>query len=748
LSTDTGSGKAVGVPTPRIDGLAKATGHAEYTPDVKLDGIIWGRVLRSPYPHARIRSIDASKAKGLPGVLAAITGNDTFPGARYGRAVIDIPVLAQSVVRYVGEPVAAVAAVDEETADRALALVEVDYEELPSVHDPEQAMTPAAPILHPDMLEYQGYPTENTEPVNAYTRFEWTKGDVEAGLAEADFVIENTFTTPRQHQAYFEPHSCVVHLDGDGRLHVWSGNKSPYPARRFIGIATDLSPEQVVMHAVTIGGDFGGKGSPMHIPIAHLLAKATGRPIRMVFDYSEDLMAANPRHPSVVHMRTGVNRDGTLVAHDAVVIFDSGAYAGYKPGGHLGGAASAAGPYKAPHGRVVEHQVYTNNVPCGYMRGPGEPQVMFAVESQMDCVARALGMDPVEFRRKNLTHHGDENGVGVSFEEARSLETLEAAVEASGYGAAKQAESPSVRIGRGIAVGERSQGGGETHASVTLNADGTAVVHTTVFEQGTGSYTVMQQLVAGGLGLPLDAVSVRVWNTDEAEFDSGIGGARVTRMVSLAMHGAIEDAKAELFNAAASKLGWPADRMVVDGYTMTRTDTEETRDWRELIAETGEPIVGKGESKDSSRNPFTSFTTQVAEVAVDTETGQVKLLKLTTVHDTGTVLNPIGHTGQINGGMVQGMGYGLTEDLTIADGRVVTASFADYKIPNIADLPELQTVLLEPTVGMGPYQVKGIGEHSNAQTAPAIANAVEDAVGLRIRDLPVSAEKVYRALHE
>jgi CO/xanthine dehydrogenase Mo-binding subunit len=739
--------RRIGVPTPRIDGVDKATGRAEYTPDVQLDGILWGRVLRSSVPHARIRSIDTSRAKALPGVRAVITGDDTFPGARYGRAVVDIPVLAQGVVRYVGEQVAAVAAYDEETAIKAVDLIEVEYEELPSVHDPEQAMKPGAPVLHPDMLEYQGYPKEVTEPVNAYTKFVWESGDVEAGLDEAELVVENTFTTPRQHQGYFEPHSCVVQIDDGGRMHVWNGNKSPYPARKFIGIATGLSPDQIVLHPVTIGGDFGGKGSPMHIPIAYLLAKATGQPMRMVFDYSEELMAANPRHPSVVHMRTGVKKDGTIVAHDSVVIFDSGAYAGYKPGGHLGGAASAAGPYRCPSGRVVEHQVYTNNVPCGYMRGPGEPQVMFAVESQMDCVARALGMDPVEFRRKNLTGNGDENAIGVSFAEARATETLEAALKASGYGTAKPSISPMIKIGRGVAVGERSQAGGESHASITLDADGTAVIHTSVFEQGTGSNTVMQQLVADGLALPLEMVSVRVWDTDGAEFDSGIGGARVTRMITLALHGAMEEVRAELFKITAELKGWPDDKLKIEGYQVRRTDADGAEDWREIIRRTGDPIVGKGESKDNSKNPYTAFTTQVAEVSVDIETGQVHLLKITTVHDTGTVLNPIGHAGQINGGLIQGVGYGLTEELTIEDGRVSTLSFADYKMPNIADIPELQTVLLEPTEGIGPYSVKGIGEHSTSQTAPAIANAVEDAIGLRIRDLPVTAEKVYRALH-
>jgi CO/xanthine dehydrogenase Mo-binding subunit len=255
-------------------------------------------------------------------------------------------------------------------------------------------------------------------------------------------------------------------------------------------------------------------------------------------------------------------------------------------------------------------------------------------------------------------------------------------------------------------------------------------------------------MVADGLSLPLGLVSVRVWDTDGAPFDSGIGGARVTRMMSIAGHEAIEDVKRELFKIVAELRGWPEDKLIVEDHSVTRTDTGDSEDWRSILDRTGGSVTGVGETKDNSKNPYTAFTTQVAEVAVDTETGQVRLLKLTTAHDTGAVLNPIGHTGQINGGVVQGIGYALSEDLAIEDGRVATTSLADYKIPNIADLPELRTVLLEPTVGMGPYGVKGIGEHSNAQTAPAIANAVEDAIGLRIRDLPVTAERVYRALQE
>ncbi len=736
---------AIGVPTPRIDGVDKTTGRAAYTADVQLDGMLWGRTLRSPHRHARIVRIDTTRAREAPGVHAVVTAADTFPNARYGRSVIDVPVIAADVVRFVGEPVAAVAAVDEDAADAALRLVDVEYEELPSVHDPAEAMLPGAPVLHPNMLDYQGLPQPLEKPMNNYGTFEWTQGDVEEGLRTADVVVESTFTTQRQHHGYMEPHSCVVQVDESGRVNVWAPNKSPHSAVRFLSIASGLPADRILLRPITIGGDFGGKGSIMHIPIATMLALATGHPIRMVMDYTEELIAGNPRHASVTHMRTGVTRDGTIVAHDAEIIFDSGAYAGYKPQGHLGGASSAAGPYRAPHGRVVERQVYTNNVPCGYMRGPGEPQAMFAVESQMDCVARAIGMNPVELRRKNLIREGDANAIGASFQAVRAVETLDRAVAASGFYDPKPSDGRT-KIGRGIAIGDRSQAGGETHAAVTLRADGSVVVHTSVFEQGTGSYTVMQQLAADGFGVPVDRVSVQVWNTDEADNDSGIGGARVTRMASAAVYDAIENTRAALVETAAEALGVAPELLTVQGDRVLRSDTEESEEWASVVARAGHDVTSLGETKDSSRNPFTSFTAQVAEVSVDSETGEVRLLKVTTVHDTGTVLNPIGHEGQINGGLMQGIGYGLWEELVVDDGQVTTTSFADYKMPSIADVPELRTVLLDPAPGMGPYQIKGIGEHSTSQIAPAIANAVEDASGLRVRDLPVTAEKVYRGL--
>ena len=427
------TGRAIGVPTPRVDGVEKATGRATYTADILLDGALFAKTLRCPFPYARILSIDTSAAGRVPGVHAVVTGADIHEGARHGRAVLDVPVLAQGVARFIGEQVAAVAADDEDIAQRALDLIEVEYEELPAVLTMDEAKAEGAPLVHEDMLQVKGYPKEVTEPSNVYTVWEWAKGDVDAGMDLADVIVENTFTTPRQHQAYLEPHTCLVVAQPSGKVDVWAGNKSPHPGKRMVAMAIGLDAADVVFNPVTIGGDFGGKGSAMAIPIAWMLSTRTGRPVKIVFDYSEDLTSANPRHESRVTVRTGATRDGLIVAHEALVEYNSGAYAGFKPGGHLGGASAAAGPYRAANTRIIEHQVYTNNVPCGFMRGPGEPQAMFAVESQIDCLAAALGMDPAELRRKNLVIEGEEDSLGTVFEQVRSIETLNAALETAGY---------------------------------------------------------------------------------------------------------------------------------------------------------------------------------------------------------------------------------------------------------------------------------------------------------------------------
>lgn len=734
----------IGQTSPRVDGQEKVTGTALYTADVALPDTLWGVALRSPLPHARIANINVSRALRVPGVHAVLTGRDV-QGIRYGRRLYDVPILAEDKVRFIGERVAAVAASDRDAAEEALLLIDVEYEELTAVFDPLEALNDNAPILHPDVNSYVGLPNLLEKPTNAFVRDTWGKGDIDQGFAEADLIVENTFTVPRQHQAYLETHSCLVWIDDQGRVQIWATSKVPYPVKAQLSAALGLPEERIRINPVNIGGDFGGKGSPMNIPLAYFLAVRTSRPVKMVMDYTEEFIAGNPRHAAMVEIKTGVKNDGTMVALQARVLFNSGAYGGFKPapGVNLGGASKTGGPYRIPHVQIEAVQVYTNTVPGGFMRAPGEPQGVFAGECQMDCVAQQLGMDPLEFRLKNLMHDGDENPLGASYSDIKAQETLEAAVSAAGYQTPK-----GPNIGRGLAMGDRPAAGGESHASVTLGPDGSIVVHTSIFEPGTGTYTILQKIVAEELDVPLNKVQVEVWDTDGVPFDTGVGGSRVTRVAGLAAVQASGEASSELLRVAADILGWPEERMALRGDHVVRQDTSDSRPWAELLAQWGRPIVGIGHVLEPRGAEVSSFTAQVAEVSVDPETGEVRVLRFTTAHDVGTVLNPVDHQGQIDGAVIQGIGYALTENLQVEDGRVTVPNFGEYKILNIKDIPELQTILLESDSGPGPYHARGIGENPCGPVAPAIANAVADAVGVRIQDLPITAEKIKRALAE
>jgi CO/xanthine dehydrogenase Mo-binding subunit len=739
MTTPSAYGKVFGQPLARVDGPEKVTGKAKYSADINLPGTLWGKSLRSPYPHARIVSIDTTAAKALPGVHAVLTGDDVR-GILYGRRLRDVPVLAWDHVRFAGERVAAVAADDEDIAQAAIDLIEVEYEELPAQLDPLEAMKDGAAFIHPDMMNYVGYPQTPEKPTNVFIHSTWGKGDIDAGFAEADVIVENTFTTPRQHQAYLESHTCVVWIDEDGVAQIWASNKAPYSLRQQMSDFSELPQESFQVNFATIGGDFGGKGSPMEVPVCYYLALKSERPVKMVMDYMDEFMAANPRHASTLQVRTGVKRDGTMVAHHVRGIFDSGAYGAYKPGVNLMGFSHAGGPYRTPNVKVEGIQVYTNNVPCGHMRGPGEPQAAFVMESQLDMVARELGLDPLDVRRKNVVGVGEKDGLGHTFEGINIRETMEAAVETGEYGKPK-----APNIGRGIALGDRPPGGGQSTAAVTLNPDGSVLLSTPVFEQGTGTYTLEMQ-VGEELGISIDHIGLEIWRTGTVDFDSGVGGSRVTRIGTQVAYAAAQEVKSELLKVAALQLGVAEDRLSFTDGAVRNRDTGENHAWYELLQKVGRSVTGQAEFQDSSLPPVTAYVAQVAEVSVDPETGQVKLLSLSTAHDVGKIVNPIGHQGQINGGAMQGIGYALMEELVVEDGRVTTLTFGDYKIPTMADLPEMRTVLVESESGVGPYNVKSIGENATIPVAAAIANAVEDAVGVRIKDLPITAEKVYRAL--
>ena len=746
--------RVIGQSIVRGEGPDKVTGKSVFAADVVLPGMLWGKALRSPFPHARIVSIDTAQARAVPGVHAVITAAD-LPEALVGRRLRDMPVLARDRVRFAGEKVAAVAADDLDAAEEALLLIDVEYEELPQVFDAEEAMTPGAPVLHSAMLAYQGLPQPPSGLDNVFAHITWGKGEVDQGFAESDLVFEHSYNAQLMHQAYIEPHACVVSVEPSGMVQAWVNNKDPYVLRGQLAAVWNIPEERIVLNPCNIGGDFGGKGSFMDVPLCYYLSLHSGRPVKMVMDYIQELMAANPRHPAVMTIKTGVKRDGTLWARQARVVFDSGAYGAFKPTVYLRGADHLCGVYRIPHARIDSYMVYTNNVPKGHMRSPAKPQVVFAVESHMDVIARELEMDPLEFRLKNVLKEGDSSPVGHVWQQVRAEDTLKRAAEAAGWSRPKAADSGTkagTLTGRGMAITDLAQGVGQFAAKVSIAADGRPRLHMALWDTGTGSHTVLRQMVAEVLTVPVDEVDIELLDTASMPFSSGSGGTRVTYTAGQAVVGAARELRRRLIRTAAPLLDSPEEdvslqsgRLVV-GPSPLRPAYYRTISIGEAVAHAdGESLVAEYDVA-SEPPDITSFCTQVAEVEVDPETGQVTVGRIVTAHDVGTVLNPLLHQGQVEGGVIQGLGYALMEELQTEDGHISTLSFGDYKIPTSNDIPELVTVLVEGQSGPAPYASKGIGESSNIPVAGAIANAVADATGARITSLPLTAEKVLAAI--
>ncbi|MFQ5849810.1 MAG: xanthine dehydrogenase family protein molybdopterin-binding subunit [Candidatus Binatia bacterium] len=732
--------RVVGNPTPRVEGEEKVTGKAMFAVDVTLPAMLWGKVLRSPIRYGRIKRIDVTQASQVPGVKTIVTGKDVA-GLRIGRRVYDMPILAQDVVRFIGEKVVAVAAESQEIAEEALNLIEVEYEELEPVVDPVEAMKPTAPLLHPDVNNYRGLPQKLDVPSNAFIRVSWKKGDIETGFKQSDVIVENTFYTKQVHHAYIEPHSCVVKADPSGGAEIWACSKVPFGIREQVATAVQVPPEKLVVHPCYIGGDFGGKGDFMDIAVCYFLSKKSGQPVKIVMGYDEEFIAGNPRHASVIKVKTGVKKSGVIVAHHMDFIFDSGAYGAFKPNGFLGGPQLSAGAYNIPHVLIEEKMVYTNQIPCGHMRSPGDPQGFFANESQLDLVARELGMEPAEFRKMNLMHDGDKSPIGETITHIKSEETLKKALQESDYYKPKPKN-----VGRGVALVQWLVNGGEGSVAIKIDEQGTVTLSSAMLDQGVGTYTVLCEIVGEELKVPLERMRVQTLDTRVGVKDTGVGGSRATRVYGNAAYDAATKAREEIMKAAAEHMGCtPEDLTLADGGVLHKK-AERRMTYADLIKAKGSPISVQGNYNDRSKIPEASMCAQVAEVEVDPETGDVRLRKLTTSHNTGTVLNPLMHQGQIEGGAMMGVGYALMEHLMIDEGKVITANFGAYKIPTIRDIPVLKTPVLETPKGPGPYMSMAIGETANVPVAAAIANAVEDAVGVRIKSLPITAEKVFDAL--
>jgi len=736
----------IGANVSRVEGADKVSGQAVYGADVHFPDTLWGKILRSPYPHARILRIDASKAWQVPGVKAIVTGKDE-PNHYQGKSIRDIPVMCWDKVRYVGDKVGAVAAEDKDAAEEAINLIEVEYEELPAVFDVLDAMKPDAPILHDNAPGYDGAPAEIMAPAggNVLNKLTFGKGNIEKGFAEADLVLEHTFRMPIHHQGYLEPQSFLVKVDDDGTVNAWASTKGPFGTRGQFAKAVGIPASQIRLQAVHVGADFGGKSGAGELPICYFLAKQAKRPVKIVLTHTEELTAMNPDHYTVVKVKTGVKRDGRMTARYLQAIHGTGGYAGMKPGRASIGGAGSATPYRIDNSYMEALQVYTNTVPCGFWRAPGAIQAVFASESHMDLIAKELKMDPAKFRMINLVSEGEENALGRSWTGVKAKETLKAALDAAGWRSPKR-----LNVGRGVAMYERGTGAGKVWVNLTAEPDGTLTVFTVAGDQGTGLQTVLCQTVANEMGVPYERVRCRIGNTADVSYsvDVGFGGSRSTNINSAAAYQASGELRKKL-NAQAAKLLDCAEDQVVykNGRFSANGKKGKPLSVSDVVKANGAPVTVSVETEVPRKGSSTSFIAQVAEVEVDPETGRVKLNKFVSAHDVGTIINPLGHQGQIDGEAIMAIGAGLMEELLDDQGKVTTTNLGEYKIPNILDIPKFKTVLVKGGKnGPGPYEAKGIGEHANVAPPAAIANAVHDACGVRLFDVPVTAEKVYAAL--
>jgi CO/xanthine dehydrogenase Mo-binding subunit len=740
--------RTVGKALPRIEGVGKVTGETKYAADLPFENLLWAKVLRASVPHARIVNIDTSKAKALKGVRAVLTGADV-KNIYVGTRVKDQPVLAYDKVRMSGDAVAAVAADNEEIAEEAIGLIDVQYEELPYVEDPVEALKPSAPLIHDDRGKYNNAPKlpEGVSPHNLQSYVLWKNGDVEAGFQKAARIFEHTFRTPLSHHGYIEPCACTVQVHDDGRVEVWASNKGPWGLRDQMAEDFGLEKEKIKIHIVHVGGDFGAKASLVDVPVAYYLSKATKQPVKLVFDYTDELLAGGHRHPAVLALRTGVDQDGHFTAIKATIHFSGGAYGSQKanPQVTVLGGRRLASMYRVPAIRCETYCSYTNQVPCTQTRTPGSPQVVFAFESQVDIIAKEMGIDALEMRRRNILHNGDANPMGEKWSDILMGEVLERVVKTSGW----MKNGAKKNRGWGMALYDRGTPEGKASSALTLEANGRVNILTGVPDVGPGYYTVSQQMVCETLGLPPEKVGVVFKDTDSLPFDPGTGGSKQTNTSGHAVNQSAHEVREKLVALAARELGCQPDEIRQEGGKLTAPNKKSTttQNMIELaVKENGGPIFHLTNFVPKDMPKVTGFAAQVAEVEVDPITGRVRVLNLTTAHDTGTVLNHLTLTGQIEGGIITGLGFALMEENPMIDGKIATLTMGESKLPCIADVPPLKTVLVESPTGPTPFGGKAIAENPNVPTAAAIANAVADACGARIFDLPLSPEKVFWAL--
>ncbi len=742
--------KWVGTRPIRPDGVPKVTGKALYGADLKMPGTLVGRILRSPHAHARIRSIDTSKAEALPGVKAVVTSAD-FPEQKFEyngpeRVAVNFwhvtrNIMAREKALYEGHAVAAVAATSDRVAEEALALIKVDYEVLPHVIDVDAAMAPDAPLLFPDMTT-RG--VEGSPPSNISKRLEFATGDLEAGFAAADVVIEKEFRTAAVHQAYIEPHACSARVDADGQAEIWSSSQGHFQMRALTAKVLGVQIGDLRVHPAEIGGGFGGKTVTYLEPVATLLAKRSGRPVRLQMSREETFKASGPTSGSSMWVKIGVTKDGKITAADGVFKFQAGAFPGSPV---MNACLCSFAPYDVPNARAIGYDVVCNRPKAAAYRAPGSPISAFAVESVLDMLAQRIGMDPLELRLKNAARAGTPTIYGPKHAHNGYVETIEALMRHPAYRAPLGPNQ-----GRGVASGYWFNGGGELSATMQVNADGTVLVATGSPDIG-GSRASMAIMAAETLGVDYHQVRAIVADTGSVGYTHVTGGSRVTFATGTAVVNATKSVIKDLCKRAA--MIWDVDPEGVvweDGEARPAGSNVGEFPPLSLKAiagkapQTGGPITSAASVNAGAQAP--GFSTQFCDVEVDPETGKVTVLRFVAAQDVGRAIHPSYVEGQIQGGVVQGIGWALNEEYIYdANGRLENPGFLDYRCPVASDLPMIEAVLVEVPNPAHPYGAKGVGEVNICPPMAAIANAIDRAIGKRLTQLPMSPPKVLAAIN-
>ncbi len=749
----------VGKDIPRADGRAKVTGTAIYTDDIKLPGMLYGRILRSPLAHARILHIDTKKAKALPGVKCVITGEDT-PKIKYGNWRLfpntqDEYPLAVDKVRFIGDEVAAVAAVDRDTAEEALDLIRIEYEELPAVFDTDAALKKGAPLIH------------EASPGNISLDRKISYGDIKKGFAESDYIREDVFTVHAVSHAYLEPCSTVAQCDLDGRITLWTSTQVPYIVQCLLASTLGMRENDIRVIKPYVGGGFGGKMEmrPWEF-CAAFMAKKTGRPVKFTLTREEELATGRRRHPMKIYSKVGFKKDGTLVAKDLKIHLDGGAYNSMGPTATFLSGNFGAMLYRIPNYRYLGQHIYTNKPPAGAMRGFGAPQSLFAAETQMNMAAEELGIDPIDLRIKNAMVTGDKIPDVATISSCGFIESLKEVAKMSNW----KRKRRTLRTGRGIGVGCYSFISGGVFnwfntqypfsaAEVRAFADGTVHLLTMASDIGQGSDTTLKQILAEELGLKMEDIRITAADTAMTpQADLGSWGSRVTLMAGNATLEAAKKIKEVLFGAISARynLNVIYDMECKDGRIYAKGRPDRGMSFGEAVAlvqkaNRGKPLVARGHYTPRGKGlvtPAFSFGAQVAEVEVDRETGLVEVKKMWTAHDCGTVINPTGVEGQLEGSIHMGLGYALSEELVTKEGKTLNTTFLDYKIPSALDMPPGESICIETYEPEGPMGAKEAGEGLVSPTAPAIAEAVCHATGYRCKDLPITPEKILKGLRK